>query len=98
MSPNTQGEGRFCELVGWGEIWWAERRKESDADKNDEELRGGILVLCANLDFLSVEVSADTLLYPCKSVHVKSLQQTPVLQHFVTSLWYYVFMLWSFRR
>lgn len=28
MSPNTQGEGRFCELVGWGEIWWAERRKE----------------------------------------------------------------------
>lgn len=65
MSPNTQGDGRMCELVGWGEVWWAERRKESDADKDEEELRGRILVLCANLDFLSVEVSVDILLYSC---------------------------------
>lgn len=65
------------------------KEKESDADKDEEELRGGILVLCANLDFLSLEVSADTLAdTPCWSLNVMSLQQTPMLQHFVTSLWY----------
>lgn len=40
------------------------RKEESDADKDEEELRGRILVLCANLDFLSLEVSANTLGIP----------------------------------
>lgn len=40
------------------------RKEESDADKDEEELRGGILVLCANLNFLFLEVSADTLGIP----------------------------------
>ena len=40
------------------------KEKESDADKDEDKLRGRILVLCANLDFLSLEVSADTLGIP----------------------------------
>lgn len=39
-------------------------RKESDADQDGEENEGGILVICASLDFPSLAMSADLFCSP----------------------------------